>query len=99
MFRKLISVFFVFVFLTFLAAPSIISYVDDSIDVSLFYAASEEEENGKERLIDLNVIVSKQSNQDLDYNDYSKYTIKKYFLKKYSNPYLNLIFPPPEQFS
>ena len=44
--RNIVSLSFSIVFLVFLVAPTIIAMMDDSADISVFYASSEEEEKG-----------------------------------------------------
>ena len=50
--RSFISLLLSTIFLVFLAAPTIIVVVDNSIDVSIFYASSEEEENELAMMVD-----------------------------------------------
>lgn len=45
---KIISKIVVFVFIAFLATPTIVSVLDKSVDMSMFYSFSEEEKVDKE---------------------------------------------------
>jgi hypothetical protein len=82
--------------LLFLTAPTVVLLIDDSIDVSSFYASSEEEEKGSEKNKEKELVFS-----DLDVSELGVTTLEVennlgYFFKKYPKPHLNLIFPPPE---
>ncbi len=95
--RNTVSIFLALIFLAFLSAPSIISFVDSSIDVSILYASSEEEENGNEKPLDVEIIFSKSVSELMDFKDVANNNNTSYFFKKYPKPHLNLIFPPPEE--
>ncbi|NNL82729.1 MAG: hypothetical protein HKP28_05030, partial [Winogradskyella sp.] len=45
------SIFFTIIFMAFIAAPTIIASIDDSVDISLFFSVNEEEESGNFKLI------------------------------------------------
>ena len=94
--KKVISVFLSALFLFFVSAPTVIMMVDDSIDVSVFYTSSEEEEKGQEKNKDKELLLYDFSKalSDLDLNETENNLV--YFFKKYPKPHLNLIFPPPE---
>lgn len=90
--RSIGSIILSFIFLAFLAAPTVISMVDDSVDTSIFYSIAEEEENGCK----IKVVLEVNSNNETDF-DFSKRTVPNgYYFKKYPKPHLNLISPPPE---
>jgi len=80
----------------FIAAPTVIVIIDDTVDVSFFYtSAGEEEDKGLEKNKDVEVMFL-----DLDLNeaDFASNAIENktcYFFKKYQKPHLNLISPPP----
>jgi len=80
-----------------ITAPAILMVIDDSIDVSLFYDVSEEEEEkGNEKNKELDILVV---NLNSEFEDSSSSKIQKnlgYCYKKYPKPHLNLISPPPE---
>ena len=97
MLRNLVSIFFSLIFLAFLAAPSIITIIDDSIDVSIFYASSEEEEKGHEKNKDTEILFSESINNDLVFDSKKTKNNLGYYFKNYPKPHLNLIIPPPEQ--
>jgi len=89
--KKRVSIFFSVIFLLFIAAPTIITIVDDTVDISKVFSTSEEEEKGFE-VIFLNII-TKES--DLVCNAIENNS--GYYFKTYPKPHLNLISPPPEQ--
>jgi hypothetical protein len=72
-----------------ISAPSIITAMDDSFDVSIFYSITEEEETAK---ILLEIKPVEAEHLEFDYSDNNL----GYYYKSYSKPHLNLIFPPPE---
>jgi hypothetical protein len=76
-----------------ITAPSIIMALDDSVDVSIFYSLSEEEEEENESF----KLVFSGNEVDIDYlGDSLKNYNLGYFFKNYSKPHLNLISPPPD---
>ena len=92
MIKKQISIFFTILFLGIITVPSIIIAFDDSVDVSVFYSLSEEEEENK----NLNLVCFQE---DLDNNQSEILNSKNhlgYYYKNYPKPHLNLISPPPE---
>lgn len=96
MYRTFISTFFLIIFTVFISAPTIIAMVDDTIDVSVFFASSEEEEKGNEKGKDKELLFFESLDNYPDLCSNGKTNGLAYFLKKYSKPHLNLIFPPPE---
>ena len=95
MMRKLrhsAAVFFTILFVAILSAPTIISSVDDSVDISYFYSLAEEEENEKTFDLIFEVIIDSEIFLDSKNNN-GKIV---YTFKKYTKPHLNLISPPPE---
>ncbi|MCL5127045.1 MULTISPECIES: hypothetical protein [unclassified Algibacter] len=94
--RNLVSIFFLFAFLVFLSAPTVIAIVNDSVDISLFFSMAEEEENGNPKIKNIKDIIL----ENLDNEDFVSLKQEKnhlnFYVKKYSKPYLNLISPPPK---
>ena len=90
-------IFFLTLFTTTIVTPTIIVMIDDSIDVSMFYNITEEEEkkemenDGKKELIFSNYI-----NPDCLFKTSLTTLAHSYSFKNYASPYLNIIFPPPE---
>ncbi|AXO80587.1 hypothetical protein DZC78_09390 [Olleya aquimaris] len=92
MHKKLISIFFILLFVGLITAPSIIVAIDDSVDMSEFYSLSEEEEENKN--VSLIFIVQDLEDSLSEHSDDDN--ILEYFSKSYPKPHLNLISPPPE---
>ena len=91
MLKRNIAIFFTVLFMAIITAPSIIMAVDNSIDISVFYSLSEEEENNNFKL------VFSEANEEINlFKDLFKKNNLSYFFKNYSKPHLNLIFPPPD---
>lgn len=82
--------------MSLLVAPSIIALVDDSVDISVFYTSSEEEEKGNEKNKDLEKLLFDDSNPEAIFSCFSLENELEYYFKGYCNPHLNLISPPPE---
>ncbi|MCF7559447.1 hypothetical protein L3X39_02270 [Sabulilitoribacter multivorans] len=89
--KRAIAIFFSILFGALITAPTIVSAIDDSVDISIFYSIAEEEnENLKLPFPDNNFnefvkIFKIESNKHLGY-----------YFKNYPKPHLNLISPPPE---
>jgi hypothetical protein len=95
---KFLSTVFLFLFIAFLATPTLISVVDDQVDTSYFFTVAEEEEN----LTSFNDIKSVST---------SNYTLIKFvfnnllhfnFLVELDLSFANLahqIFSPPPNFA
>ena len=83
--------------MSLITAPTILVAIDDSIDVSVFYSITEEEEkkgNEKNKEFEVLVIIS---NSDFEgFNSADNKEDLEYQFKTYSKPHLNLISPPPE---
>ena len=91
MHKKTIAIFFNILLLALISAPSIIIAIDDSVDISMFYSVTEEEETSKIKL------QSPDSFNDSEYIiAYIDIEDIEYYFKKYPKPHLNLISPPPE---
>jgi len=95
--RNLVSICLSVIFLVFLVAPTVITLVDDSADVSMFFANSEEEEKGSEKDKEVEVLFFELHNNEIDLVSSNQESNLEYFFKKYPKPHLNLILPPPDQ--
>ena len=94
--RRPISILFSVLFLMFISAPTIMTLVDDSIDISYFYASAEEEEKSNEKPKNLEVfLLDGTQKEELVMLSKRKMHLR-YFTKSYPKPHLNLISPPPE---
>ncbi|MDB9961735.1 hypothetical protein OAD62_06520 [Oceanihabitans sp.] len=95
--KKIVSIFLSVIFLLFIVTPTIIVMVDDTIDVSIAFAASEEEEKGNEKNLDIEVLFSNLKANESDLVFAVSENNLGYYFKNYPKPHLNLISPPPEQ--
>lgn len=91
MYKNTIAIFFSLVLLALISVPSIIVVIDDSVDISMFFSVSEEEESYKIKI--------KTPEDLIDNNSFLRYKTSEaivYYFKNYPKPHLNLISPPPE---
>ena len=94
MYKKTIAIFFTVVFMALIVAPSVIVALDDSIDTSIFYSITEEEESGKvKNLLSPFSLVSSEYTAHFKVKNSQLFS---YRFKSYPKPHLNLISPPPE---
>ncbi|WP_406685194.1 hypothetical protein N1F78_05565 [Seonamhaeicola sp. MEBiC1930] len=93
--KRIISIFFCVIFTAFLTAPTIITLVDDSVDISVFYTSAEEEEKGHEKNKDTEKLFFEILSTETAFAFSNMDSELEYFYKKYSKPHLNLISPPP----
>ena len=96
--RNIVSILMSFLFLVLIAAPSIVTFIDDSIDVAFFYDTGEEEEGNEkgEKNKEKDVLFFEFSFLESDFADSEIENNLEFFFKKYSKPHLNLISPPPQ---
>jgi hypothetical protein len=94
--RQVIAIFFSIIFVSLLVAPSIIALVDDSVDISVFYTSSEEEEKGNEKNKDLEKLFFDSPYPETVFSIFNPENELEYFFNAYSKPHLNIISPPPE---
>lgn len=91
MLKRNIAIFFTVLFMAIIATPTVIIVLDDTIDISVFYSISEEEEKNKLELVYLET--KEEGNSFIDFLKRKK---TAYYFKKYPKPHLNLISPPPD---
>ncbi|MEM5566515.1 hypothetical protein WNY78_15440 [Psychroserpens sp. AS72] len=91
MYRKTIAILFSVIFVALITAPAIIIAVDDSIDVSIFYSITEEEEKETIKVFPPNELYEDDYLLTSGANDNLGY-----FFKNYLKPHLNIISPPPD---
>jgi hypothetical protein len=96
MLRNIGSIFLSLIFLAFLTAPTIISWVDNSVDISVFYSTSEEEEKGSEKTKTFEVVFNNSIGKDVYFSSTYSTNHHGYYCNNYPKPHLNLISPPPE---
>lgn len=95
MLKQRVSIVFGIIFVAFLVTPTIISIIDDSIDISVFYTSTEEEDKGFEK-DKIDFIYLDNSFNQTDFCLKNSEDNLTYYSKKYSKPYLNLLLPPPQ---
>jgi len=93
--KRIISISLIIIFLGLIVAPTVITVLDDSIDISIFYSLAEEEEKGSEKTKIFEVLFINDQNQETNFSSALVHN-QVYFFKKYPKPHLNLISPPPE---
>lgn len=94
--KIIVSFFFFILFTALISAPTILHAIDDTIDVSIFYSLSEEEEQGHETIKNLEILPSDHTHLDVLFLSNTPMDRIDYCFKKYPKPHLNLISPPPE---
>ncbi|MGC6429785.1 MAG: hypothetical protein ACON5F_01960 [Jejuia sp.] len=97
MFKNAVAILLSVVVIITIALPSIVVVFDDSVDVSMFYTASEEEKEKnqeKNKEIEFIVLDIKSPSTILSFN--IEDVNSEYYFKMYQKPHLKLIFPPPK---
>ncbi|MFD2822638.1 hypothetical protein ACFS5M_03095 [Lacinutrix iliipiscaria] len=92
--KKGISIFLSVIFLLFIATPTIITIVDDTVDISIIFSTSEEENQNH---LNVETLFLNKKMNELGLVFTSTENNLGYFFKNYPKPHLNLISPPPEQ--
>jgi hypothetical protein len=95
MYKNKIAVFFSILFLTFIIAPTIVTMIDSSIDISFIYSSSEEESENlkgeKEKLV-----FSTLNINEYNFSSTKRVSALTHVNKNYTKPHLGMVFPPPE---
>ena len=97
MIRKSIAVFLLSIFILSIAVPTVVSLIDENVDMTYLIDVNEEESKEKEASKDAEpkIIEINQTNISLYGLALSDRT--RFYLRNYSRPYLNLLSPPPER--
>lgn len=90
--KRNLALFFMMFFIFIISAPTIIVSMDKSFDTEIFFDVNEEEEKGGLKLL-FEITSQDIESFDLDVLNADR---DEYNFKKYSNPHINLIFPPPD---
>lgn len=90
--RYIIAISFTMLFMVLISAPTIILSFDDSVDVSVFYSISEEEENEDSYVVFVNFVPA----SEVLLEDSTHFRRIGYYFNYYSKPTLSLISSPPE---
>lgn len=96
MYKKSIAIFLTVLFVAVVSAPTIISAIDDSVDISILYSCTEEEEKESEKNKTFELIFSECKNDNFSFGFSDGRSSLNYRFKNYPKPHLNLISPPPE---
>lgn len=94
--KKSIAIFFTILFLAIITTPTIISAIDKSVDISVFYSMSEEEESHKIPSKLFEALFTKPNPVHYYLSSAVEDNSLGYYFKNYPKPHLNLISPPPE---
>lgn len=94
--KSIISICLSMAFLVFLVAPTVVTIIDDSVDVSFFFTTSEEEEKGGKKDKDTELLFFEFNVSEMDFALNETENNLEYYFKNYPKPHLNLISPPPE---
>jgi hypothetical protein len=94
--RNTVSIVLSIIFWAFLTAPSALFMIDDSIDISILYESSEEEEKGNESIKDIELLFSELNGNKTNFISTEIENNLGYSTKNYPKPHLNLVSPPPE---
>lgn len=97
MLKQIVSILFTTLFVLFLMAPTVISFVDDTVDVSIFYTNSEEEEKGGKKTAEKEFLYCELETEAISFSTTENEHNLEYYAKKYPNPSLKLTSPPPRQ--
>lgn len=97
MHKNKIAVFFSIVFLSFIIAPAVITMIDSSVDITFIYSNSEEEP-GNQKGEKEKIVLSPLKINEFIFSSTKKVSALTHTNKNYTKPYLNLVFPPPENF-
>ncbi|UKM65712.1 hypothetical protein GSB9_02283 [Flavobacteriaceae bacterium GSB9] len=96
MLKHIVSIFFTSVFVLFLMAPTAVAFLDDSVDVSVFFTTSEEEEKGGKKNTEKELLYYEMDATELEFAFGDNEHNLEYYQKKYPNPHLKLTSPPPK---
>ncbi len=94
--KKIITIFFLCLFMAFLTAPSIIVAIDDSTDITILFSNPEEEENEQNTNLKIPDI-NNSYNREVFLTSIDELLLE-YRFNHYSIPHLNLFSPPPDLF-
>lgn len=99
MYKKQFSILLALVFVSFTIAPTIISIVNNDIDVTVFFALGEEdkeaEEKESQKTIEL-ITISEDNNQEA-YKEHYIIENTTFYLSSFEELHVENISPPPEQ--
>ncbi|MBU2940972.1 hypothetical protein KO494_15585 [Lacinutrix sp. C3R15] len=92
--KKGVSIILSVIFILFIVAPTILTIVDDTIDVSIVFSVSEEE--NESCTVDAPVLFLNHKTCEFYFDVASNENNSGYVFKNYPIPHFNLISPPPD---
>ncbi len=87
-----LSLFFALLFITIVAAPTLVMSINDNVDITIFYGENDEEEKENLKLLFEKESIDSENQPMIE----SEKKNDGYTFKTYPNPHFNLIFPPPD---
>ncbi len=85
-----------FIFLAFIATPSIVAYIDNSVDVSFAFNVNEEESSSKNQInLEFNFEEQHTNYASIHFLQEQDYT-GDFYTEGYPVVFLDGIFPPPK---
>lgn len=94
--KRILTSLLSILFLLFIVAPTVLLVIDDSVNASLFYSVTEEEEKGSELNIEVEPLFFELISSSIIPAFLNAEDNLEFFLKKHPKPHLNLISPPPD---
>lgn len=94
--KRLVSNFFLFIFTVFIAAPTVISVVEQSYDVSIFFNVNEEENKVNETIKLFEIKLNETDKFQFSFLDIEKEKTYASYLKTYAPSTIECTSPPPE---
>jgi hypothetical protein len=91
---KMISKILLLLFLTFLVTPTIVTVIEKSSDISIFYSVSEEENAHKEIKV---LFCSESPSETVTTEELSSNVILSENLSKHDNITASIFLPPPNK--
>lgn len=94
--KTTISLCFIIIFTMFLAAPLVITVMDKSFDISMFYGINEEENNNNYEIKHKQIAFPNYDNSELLVLELQKKKQFDFYLNHYSQLSLETHSPPPD---
>ena len=86
-----------FIFMAFIATPTIVAYIDNSVDISFAFNVNEEESSSKNQInLEFNLEKHNSNYASIQYLQRNTF-IKDYYSHSYPSVFLDVICPPPKQ--
>lgn len=97
MLRNIIAILLASIFTLIVVMPTFVIVLDDSVDVSMFYTASEEEKDKTQEKDNEKDFMAFELNSTLHVagNELNENNLEYYF-EVYKKPNIKLAFPPPK---